>query len=108
MHAGDLDECRELVAGVPGSAVYVYPGGAHLFAEPASGQYDPQATGPLLARSLASLSALVPQQVANRWRGWPAGRSRRSRHMTAIRSPRSAQADSKSRRRYSISMTASP
>jgi dienelactone hydrolase len=47
---GDIDAARELVSLVPDAELFVYPGDAHLFADPSLPQYDAQAATLLTAR----------------------------------------------------------
>ncbi len=54
----DLEECAELAAAAPRAELYIYPGAAHLFADPDSGEYEPEAAGLLLERSLEFLAIL--------------------------------------------------
>ena len=52
---GDLPIARDLVAGVPGAELFVYPGSGHLFTDSSFTEYDAGATGLVLERSLALL-----------------------------------------------------
>ena len=54
----DVEECRELAADASRAEVYIYPGSAHLFADPDSGEYEAAAAGLLLERSLEFLATL--------------------------------------------------
>jgi dienelactone hydrolase len=51
----DLPIARELVAGVPGAELFVYPGSGHLFTDSSSTEYDAGATSLVLERSLELL-----------------------------------------------------
>lgn len=51
----DLPVARELVAGVPGAELFVYPGSGHLFTDSSSEEYDADATELVLQRTLALL-----------------------------------------------------
>lgn len=53
---GDLDAARALVASTDDAELFVYPGDGHLFADPASPAYDPDATSQLVERVLALLA----------------------------------------------------
>jgi dienelactone hydrolase len=53
----ELDEVRALAAVADGE-VFLYPGSAHLFADPSSPEYDAAAADLLLQRSLAFLAGL--------------------------------------------------
>lgn len=52
---GDTPIARALAAAVPGSELYVYPGDAHLFADPSSADHDPEAAALVTERVLALL-----------------------------------------------------
>jgi len=54
----DLEECRELAAAASRAELYIYPGSAHLFADPDSGEYEPGAAGLLFERTLEFLATL--------------------------------------------------
>lgn len=54
--SGDLDAARELVAAVEGAELFVYPGDAHLFADPGLDGYDEAAAALLEQRVLDFLS----------------------------------------------------
>ena len=53
---GDIDAARAIVAARPTAELFVYPGGGHLFADPASPGYDAVAAAELLGRVVAFLS----------------------------------------------------
>lgn len=53
---GDIDAARALVEGTDGAELFVYDGGGHLFADPASPGFDPEAAALLLDRVLAFLA----------------------------------------------------
>ena len=53
----DLATCRELAAAVPESDLFIYPGTAHLFADPSSAEYEPEAAALLMQRTLAFLAS---------------------------------------------------
>jgi dienelactone hydrolase len=55
---GDLDAARELAATVEEAELFVYPGDAHLFADPSLPSYDEQAATLLTERVLAFLSRI--------------------------------------------------
>lgn len=55
---GDLAAAEALVAAVPGSELYVYPGDGHLFADDSLPGYDAAATDLMLERVSAFLSRL--------------------------------------------------
>ncbi|MDF9716830.1 dienelactone hydrolase family protein [Nocardioides sp. ChNu-153] len=52
---GDLDVARALTAQVEGGELFLYPGDAHLFADPTLPSYDEEAAGLLIDRVLAFL-----------------------------------------------------
>jgi dienelactone hydrolase len=54
----DLNACRELVEAVPGAELFIYPGSAHLFADPSSGEYEAGPAGLLMQRTLQFLASL--------------------------------------------------
>lgn len=54
---GDLDVARELVASTTGAELFLYPGDGHLFTDPGSASFDPDATDLLVERVLAFLHA---------------------------------------------------
>jgi dienelactone hydrolase len=54
----DLPAARELVAGVDGAELFLYPGDGHLFAERGGPDYDEAAAAQLTARSLALLASV--------------------------------------------------
>lgn len=54
---GDLDVARELVASTTGAELFLYPGDGHLFSDPGSASFDPDATDLLIERVLAFLHA---------------------------------------------------
>jgi dienelactone hydrolase len=53
---GDLDAAREFVAQSRDAELFVYPGQAHLFADPSLGEYDEPAAALLTERVLAFLA----------------------------------------------------
>jgi dienelactone hydrolase len=55
---GELEAARELVATVEGAELFVYPGDAHLFADPSLPSYDEGAATLLTERVLAFLSRI--------------------------------------------------
>ena len=52
---GDVDSAREIVATVPGSELYLYPGDGHLFSDSSLPGYDAEATEAVIARVTAFL-----------------------------------------------------
>lgn len=54
---GDIDAARAIVETVDDAELFLYPGGGHLFADPASPAYDESAASQLLDRVLAFLAA---------------------------------------------------
>lgn len=50
---GDLDAARAFVEATPAAELFLYPGGAHLFADPGLASYDEAAAGLLTERVLA-------------------------------------------------------
>ena len=59
-HEGDIDAARELVAtiGPDQAALFVYPGGEHLFIDPSLPTYDANAAALVTERTLRFLSKL--------------------------------------------------
>ena len=55
---GDLDAARVFVADSPEAELFVYPGSAHLFADPSLGEYDEQAAFLLTERVLTFLGRI--------------------------------------------------
>lgn len=55
---GDVDDARELVAGVPGAELFLYPGSTHLFTDNSLPDHHPQHTALVLERALAFLARL--------------------------------------------------
>ena len=56
---GDVEDCRELVAGVEGAELYRYPGSSHLFTDASLPDHDAEHTALVLERSLAFLARLA-------------------------------------------------
>lgn len=54
----DIPAAQELVEHVPDSELFLYPGSAHLFADSATADFDPDAAKLLLERSAAFLARL--------------------------------------------------
>ncbi|MBM9509818.1 dienelactone hydrolase family protein [Actinacidiphila acididurans] len=54
---GDLDAARALVGATPGTELFLYPGSAHLFADPSLLSYDAGAAALLTERVLCFLAA---------------------------------------------------
>lgn len=54
----ELDVCRTLAAEVAGARLFVYQGSGHLFAEPASPDYDAVAAARMMERTLTFLQAV--------------------------------------------------
>lgn len=54
--SGDLDVARQVVEAVPGAELFLYPGKAHLFADPSLAEYDESAAGLLKQRVLDFLA----------------------------------------------------
>jgi dienelactone hydrolase len=54
---GDIDAARELVEQAKDAALFLYPGGQHLFADSSLPSYDPEATALLVQRVLEFLAA---------------------------------------------------
>lgn len=57
---GDVDDARELVAGVPGAELFLYPGSTHLFTDSSLPDHHPEHAALVLERSLALLDRLGP------------------------------------------------
>ena len=55
---GDVRAAEQIVATVPGSELYLYPGDGHLFADDTLPDYDPAATDLMVDRVVAFLSRL--------------------------------------------------
>ena len=55
---GDVHAAEEIVATVPGSELYLYPGDGHLFSDSTLPGYDAAATDLLVERALAFLARL--------------------------------------------------
>jgi len=55
---GDVKAAEEIVATVPGSELYLYPGDSHLFSDSSLASYDQAATELLISRVLAFLDRL--------------------------------------------------
>jgi len=55
---GDVHAAEEIVATVPGSELYLYPGNGHLFSDSTLPGYDAAATDLLVERALAFLARL--------------------------------------------------
>ena len=55
---GDVHAAEEIVATVPGSELYLYPGNGHLFSDSTLPGYDVAATDLLVERALAFLARL--------------------------------------------------
>ena len=55
---GDVHAAEEIVAAVPGSELYLYPGNGHLFSDSTLPGYDAAATDLLVERALAFLARL--------------------------------------------------
>ncbi|MFF7331096.1 dienelactone hydrolase family protein [Streptomyces sp. NPDC090306] len=55
---GDLDAARALAASTPDAELFLYPGSAHLFADPSLPAYDAPSAALLLERTLAFLAAV--------------------------------------------------
>ncbi|MFY0409636.1 dienelactone hydrolase family protein [Solicola sp. PLA-1-18] len=55
---GDLEAARELVAGVAGAELFLYPGDAHLFADSSLDSYDETAATLLVERVLGFLATV--------------------------------------------------
>ena len=55
---GDLDAARALVGSVPDAELFLYPGSAHLFADPSLPSYDEEAAELLLERVLTFLDGV--------------------------------------------------
>ena len=53
---GDVDEARELVAGVDGAELHLYPGGDHLFTDASLPVHDAAATDLVVGRILGFLA----------------------------------------------------
>ncbi|GAA2564911.1 dienelactone hydrolase family protein [Pseudonocardia hydrocarbonoxydans] len=53
---GDVDEARELVAGVDGAELHLYPGGDHLFTDASLPVHDAAATDLVVGRMLGFLA----------------------------------------------------
>jgi dienelactone hydrolase len=53
----ELDVAEALVAAVPGTELFLYPGSGHLFADASLGDYDPDAAGLMTERVLAFLES---------------------------------------------------
>jgi hypothetical protein len=58
MDREDRAVAEALVGGVPAAELFLYPGWAHLFADPSSGDYDEEATALLRERPFAFLHRL--------------------------------------------------
>ena len=56
---GDVEDCRELVAGVEGAELFLYPGSSHLFTDASLPDHDAEQTALVLERSLAFLTRLA-------------------------------------------------
>lgn len=56
---GDVEDCRELVAGVEGAELFLYPGSSHLFTDASLPDHDAEHTALVLERSLAFLARLA-------------------------------------------------
>jgi dienelactone hydrolase len=55
---GDVDDVRALAAAVPGAELHLYPGDAHLFADPSLPSHDPDAAELLVGRMLTFLDQI--------------------------------------------------
>lgn len=55
---GDVDEAREVAAGVPGAELHLYPGDRHLFTDDSLPAYDAEATDLVVGHVLRFLDAL--------------------------------------------------
>ena len=55
---GDVDAAREIIATVPDTELFLYPGDAHLFEDRSLPSYDEEATTLLLQRTVAFLDRL--------------------------------------------------
>lgn len=53
---GDVDYVKELVAGVPGAELFLYPGDTHLFTDASLSTYDAEATELVIGRTLELLA----------------------------------------------------
>jgi dienelactone hydrolase len=53
---GDIDAAREIVATVPDSELFLYPGDQHYFADSSLPSYDPEAAALLMTRVLEFLA----------------------------------------------------
>jgi dienelactone hydrolase len=54
---GDVDVARELVAGIEGAELFLYPGDGHLFTDRSLSEYDESAAGLVMQRVLSFLEA---------------------------------------------------
>jgi dienelactone hydrolase len=52
---GDVEEAEALAKQIDGAELFLYPGSAHLFADPSLGEHDPDAAALLTARTLEFL-----------------------------------------------------
>ena len=52
---GDVDVARELVAGIEGAELFLYPGDGHLFTDRSLSEYDESAAGLVMQRVLSFL-----------------------------------------------------
>ena len=57
---GDLDAARSLAASAEDAELFVYPGRAHLFADPGLPDHDEAAARVLTARTLRFLDRVAP------------------------------------------------
>jgi dienelactone hydrolase len=55
---GDVDDVRALAAAVPGAELHLYPGDAHLFADPSLPSHDPDTAELLVRRMLTFLDQI--------------------------------------------------
>jgi dienelactone hydrolase len=55
---GDVEEAKVLAKQVEGAELFLYPGSAHLFADPSLSEHDPEAAALLTARTLELLRRL--------------------------------------------------
>jgi len=55
---GDIDAAREIVATVPDSELFLYPGDQHYFADSSLTSYDPEAAALLMTRVLEFLARI--------------------------------------------------
>ena len=54
----ELSQCKSLADQIAGAELYVYPGSAHLFADPGSDEYDSVSAALLMDRTLTFLERL--------------------------------------------------